>query len=85
MWDARLEPGVIDAFAKLWGTEELLVSFDALNVTFPNRKDIPPKEPWEHVDQSPKRRGLHCLQGIIQLSHAGPEDGVSLPSLHLAM
>lgn len=75
MWDARMEPGVLDAFAKLWGTDELLASFDALNVTLPNRKDIPRKTPWEHVDQSPLRRGLHCIQGIINLSEAGDEDG----------
>lgn len=75
MWDARMEPGVIDAFARLWGTQELLVSFDALNITFPNRKDVPRNEAWEHIDQSPLRRGLHCVQGIINLSKSGPEDG----------
>jgi len=75
MWDARTENGVIEQFAKLWGTEELLVSFDALNVTFPNRKDVPKKEAWQHVDQSPFRKGLACAQGIINLSHAGPEEG----------
>jgi len=75
MWDAKLEPGVIEPFAKLWGTQELLVSFDALNVTFPNRKDIPPKAAWQHIDQSPMRKGLACAQGLINLSEAGPEDG----------
>ncbi|KAJ5498882.1 Phytanoyl-CoA dioxygenase [Penicillium expansum] len=75
MWDARMEPKVLEAFAKIWGTDELLVSFDALNVTLPNQKDRPAKKPWPHVDQSPFRRGLHCIQGIINLSHAGPEDG----------
>lgn len=75
MWDARMEPGVLDAFAALWGTDELLVSFDSLNITFPNRKDVPRKPSWEHVDQSPMRRGLHCVQGIISLSVSGPEDG----------
>ncbi|KAJ5578609.1 uncharacterized protein N7459_007573 [Penicillium hispanicum] len=75
MWDARMEPGVIDAFAKIWGTEELLASFDSLNITFPNRKDVPRKGAWEHVDQSPLRRGMHCVQGIINLSEAGPDDG----------
>ncbi|EXJ77298.1 hypothetical protein A1O3_10456 [Capronia epimyces CBS 606.96] len=84
MWDARLEPGVIDAFTKIWGTDELLVSFDSLNVTFPGRSDKPPRAPWPHVDQSPHKRGLHCVQGIINLSHAGPEDGslVVLPGSH---
>lgn len=28
MWKIRQEPAVIDAFAKCWGTDELLVSFD---------------------------------------------------------
>lgn len=75
MWDARQEPGVIDAFAKIWGTDELLVSFDSLNVSFPGRKDRKPRPPWPHVDQSPFKKGLHCVQGIINLSHAGKEDG----------
>lgn len=75
MWDARAEPGVVNAFAKVWGTDELLVSFDSLNITFPNREDKPARAPWPHVDQSPLRRGLHCVQGIINLSHAGEEDG----------
>ncbi|KAJ5107230.1 Phytanoyl-CoA dioxygenase [Penicillium angulare] len=72
MWEARMEPKVLEAFAKIWGTDELLVSFDGLNVTLPNK---PARTPWPHVDQSPFRRGLHCIQGIINLSHAGPEDG----------
>jgi ectoine hydroxylase-related dioxygenase (phytanoyl-CoA dioxygenase family) len=75
MWEARMEPKILEAFAKIWGTDELLVSFDALNITLPNRKDRPAQKPWPHVDQSPMRRGLHCVQGIINLSHAGPEDG----------
>ncbi|KAK7560345.1 hypothetical protein IWX92DRAFT_318975 [Phyllosticta citricarpa] len=75
MWDARLEPGVVDAFTKLWGTDELLVSFDAPNITLPNRADKPRNGAWAHVDQSPFRRGRVCVQGIINLSHSGPSDG----------
>ncbi|KAH8660364.1 hypothetical protein BX600DRAFT_415279 [Xylariales sp. PMI_506] len=83
-WDARQEPGVLDAFAKLWGTDELLVSFDAMNLTFPNRKDVPRRPPWEHIDQSPMRRGIHCIQGLMVLSPSGPEDGglVVFPGSH---
>ncbi|KAL2070111.1 hypothetical protein VTL71DRAFT_14791 [Oculimacula yallundae] len=85
MWDARMEPGVLKVFEELWGTTELLVSFDSLNITFPNRKDVPRKASWEHVDQTPLRRGLQCVQGIINLSHAGPEDGglMCYPGSHL--
>jgi len=75
MWEARMEPGVLEAFETIWGTSQLLASFDSLNVTFPNRKDVPRKPAWEHIDQSPLRRGLHCVQGIINLSVSGPEDG----------
>jgi ectoine hydroxylase-related dioxygenase (phytanoyl-CoA dioxygenase family) len=75
MWEARMEPGVLDAFAKLWGTDELLVSFDGINITFPNRKDLAARKPWQHIDQGPSKRGCHCVQGIIHLSHSGPEDG----------
>ncbi|EXJ90483.1 hypothetical protein A1O1_03586 [Capronia coronata CBS 617.96] len=84
MWDARMEPGVLEAFELLWGTKELLVSFDSLNITFPNRKDVPRKAAWEHIDQSPLRRGIHCVQGIIVLSPSGPEDGglVVYPGSH---
>lgn len=82
MWDARMEPGVLDAFAKVWGTDELLVSFDSLNITLPGLKPV--RTPWPHVDQAPRKRGLHCVQGIINLSHAGPEDGslVVVPGSH---
>jgi len=75
VWDARMEPGVLAPFERLWGTDQLLSSFDSLNITFPNRKDVPRKAAWEHIDQSPFRRGMHCVQGIINLSHSGPEDG----------
>lgn len=82
MWEARMEPGVLDAFAKVWGTKELIVSFDSLNVTLPNLKPV--RDPWPHVDQAPRKRGLHCVQGIINLSHAGNEDGslVAIPGSH---
>lgn len=84
MWDIRQEPSIVDSFAKIWGTDELLVSFDSVNITLPNRKDKPARSPWPHVDQSPLRRGMHCVQGIINLSHAGPEDGslVVVPRSH---
>lgn len=75
MWDARLEPAVVDAFATLWGTSDLIVSFDAPNITLPNRPDKPKVGAWPHVDQSPFRRGRVCVQGVINLSHSGPEDG----------
>ncbi|KAJ4183913.1 Hypothetical protein NCS54_00319600 [Fusarium falciforme] len=75
MWDIRLEPGIIDVFEKIWGTRELLVSFDALNITLPRRPGHVPRQPQAHVDQSPYRQGLQCVQGIACFSKSGPEDG----------
>lgn len=34
-WGVRSEPGVVGAFEKVYGTEDLIVSFDAINVSFP--------------------------------------------------
>ncbi|KAL1653555.1 hypothetical protein SLS61_003701 [Didymella pomorum] len=68
------EPAIIDAFAKLWGTDELLVSFDGMNLTLPT-KDMKPTTPWPHVDQNPNRKGMQCVQGILNLAPNGPDDG----------
>lgn len=73
MWEARMEPRVMEAFAKICGTDELLVSFDSLNVMLLNLK--PARKPWPYTDQTSRKRAMHCVQGIINLSHAGPEDG----------
>lgn len=75
IWEARMEPGVVEKFEELWGTDELLVSFDALNVTLPNRPNKQNRGAWQHVDQSPNRKGLHCVQGLLNLSESGEDDG----------
>lgn len=64
----------MEPFERIWGTDELVVSFDAINITLPGRKDIN-WTPWPHVDQSPERKGLSCVQGILNYSRAGPNDG----------
>jgi len=76
VWDARSEEGVINAFATLWGTDELLVSFDGINLTRPRKylADIN-LSPWPHTDQSGITKGFSCIQGVINLLPNGPEDG----------
>ncbi|KAF7198452.1 hypothetical protein HII31_00191 [Pseudocercospora fuligena] len=74
MWDARCEPSVIAPFQKLWETEDLLVSFDGMNLTVPVTPR-PTSSPWPHVDQSPLRKGMQCVQGILNLAPNGPDDG----------
>ncbi|KAK3070159.1 hypothetical protein LTR53_010944 [Teratosphaeriaceae sp. CCFEE 6253] len=36
-WNMRQESGVIDAFAKLYDTEDLIVSYDSINMQWPGR------------------------------------------------
>lgn len=74
-WDVRSEPGVYGAFETVYGTEDLIVSFDAVGFGFPNRKDLPPNKPWPHQDQSPEKPGFRCLQGLVNILPNGPSDG----------
>jgi hypothetical protein len=63
-WAVRSEPGVINVFEKIFGTEDLLVSFDAVNVSLANRKDLPPNKPWAHQDQGVSLR--RCPSCFVQ-------------------
>lgn len=74
-WEIRQEPGVVDAFAKVFDTEDLIVSFDGFNFTFPTRTDMKENTPWPHQDQDPEKPGFRCLQGIVNLLPNGPNDG----------
>ncbi|WVW85890.1 hypothetical protein I302_107928 [Kwoniella bestiolae CBS 10118] len=78
LWDIKQEPAVVDKFAKVWGTEKLVSSFDGCNISLPIAGRDPNDfafKPWPHVDQSPLVTGLHCVQGIMNLCPNGPEDG----------
>lgn len=56
---------MLAAFSKLWETDELIVSYDTINLTLPNAAKMAGTKPWPHVDQAPERQGLSCVQGII--------------------
>ncbi|KAK2041708.1 hypothetical protein LZ31DRAFT_471923 [Colletotrichum somersetense] len=74
-WAIRQEPGVVEAFEKVYDTEDLIVSFDAVNMAFPNRTDVAPNKPWPHQDQDPEKPGFRCLQGLVNLLPNGDRDG----------
>jgi hypothetical protein len=74
-WAIRQEPGVVEAFERVYDTKDLLVSFDAMNVSFPGRKDVKPNTPWPHQDQNPEKPGFRCMQGIVNLLPNGAKDG----------
>jgi hypothetical protein len=75
VWDIRSEQGVIGAFESVYATEDLLVSFDAINYGFANRTNLPSNKPWPHQDQDPEKPGFRCLQGLVNLQPNGPNDG----------
>ncbi|KAJ5661467.1 uncharacterized protein N7477_009083 [Penicillium maclennaniae] len=74
-WAVRQEPEVIKAFEKVYDTEDLISSFDSVNIGFPNRKDVQPNKPWPRQDQDPQEPGFRCLQGLVNLLVNGPKDG----------
>ncbi|BDA49852.1 hypothetical protein COCOBI_14-4720 [Coccomyxa sp. Obi] len=69
VWRVRKHPRLVQIFEMLWGTNELLSSFDSINVTAPSAKTGTPHDTasWLHVDQAPLRRGFFCVQGIVNL------------------
>ncbi|KAH8901715.1 hypothetical protein GQ53DRAFT_851727 [Thozetella sp. PMI_491] len=75
VWAIRSEPGVINAFEKVYATKDLIVSFDAVNYGFSNRANLPLNNPWPHQDQDPLKPGFRCLQGLVNLLPNGPHDG----------
>lgn len=78
VWDLKSEPGLVDKFEQVWGTKELLVSYDGINLSLPEQerpKTDPLFAPWSHVDQSTCRTSFDCVQGILNLLPNGPDDG----------
>lgn len=69
IWDnVRSNPGVIDCFSNIWGSDRLIVSFDGISLHLPGElsgKNHFQKNDWYHFDQSPLRYGFECVQGLI--------------------
>jgi len=87
LWYLRGLPTLRKVFACLWGTEDLVVSFDGAGVFRPYGHDPEwktTKRNWYHVDQAHKKRGLHCIQGLVTLKDATPHTGglVVVPQSH---
>ncbi len=77
VWNIRQHPNVVKVFKKIHNTDELLVSFDGINIMRPpelmgNRKPL--KKAWLHTDQSPNNKSF-CIQGLVNLEKSGNKDG----------
>lgn len=82
LWAARTLPAVKAAFAQIWGTDDLITSFDGGNVFRPWDSACPETEGrktrggWWHVDQGRTKLGArHAVQGLVSLFDAGPASG----------
>lgn len=56
MWDLRQDPRIVDVFARIWNTEDLIVSMDGLSFMCPSEIRKGRIEPFPHVDQAVLRR-----------------------------
>jgi len=87
MWFLRGLKKLRGVFADLWGTSQLVASYDGAGVFRPyghNPEWKTTKKNWYHVDQAHRKRGLHCVQGLLTLTDATPETGglVVVPRSH---
>lgn len=79
-WQARLFPKVKETFASIWGTDDLITSFDGVNVFRPWKKEKSwrTKGSWWHVDQNAyheDKRGRVCVQGFVSYTPANSISG----------
>lgn len=89
MWRLRLLPQVKAAFAAVWGTQDLIVSFDGGNAFRPwrhNRSWLT-QGGWYHVDQNAAKQhgqGMVCVQGLVTLTDVSDDTGglVIIPKSH---
>lgn len=57
MWDLRQDPRILEPFAQIWNTYDLIVSMDGMSFMCPIEiREEGHDEPWPHVDQTILRR-----------------------------
>jgi len=79
-WHTRLLPLVQKAFAAIWDTDDLIVSFDSGNVFRPwvHHPEWKTGGSWWHVDQNsflPGKDGRVCVQALVTFTDATPRTG----------
>jgi len=71
-WFCRTQPAVLSAFQQIWGTTQVLPSFDGLNIFRPwyRRPSWRTQDTWLHCDQghSPDCAGLRAVQSFVALT-----------------
>ena len=79
VWDIRQNPKVVKVFEQLWNDDNLLCSFDGINIQIPpevtNKYADPYGIEWHHMDQSTLRPEFECVQGFVDINGTNFEDG----------
>jgi ectoine hydroxylase-related dioxygenase (phytanoyl-CoA dioxygenase family) len=65
-WYIRGLESVQRPFREIWGTDDLVVSFDGS--CYMTRDEKHRDTNWTHTDQAPGKKGLHCVQGFVALT-----------------
>lgn len=90
-WDIRQEPLIIDAFAKIWGTTELLCSMDAVNLSIPlsqtDDRNADVFKPWSAHSASvafyrSAADEVFCLSDVYAMSRPHHDQSPTLQYLH---
>ena len=66
-WLARSNPKITNIFKELWNTNELVTSFDG--ACYYASEYIGEPYYWTHIDQSSRKKGLHCYQSFLSLTN----------------
>ena len=77
IWNLRSHPVVLEVFRRIWNTTELTVSFDGASTGFApeiNGKGWHVRDKL-HLDQSPHRNGMECVQSWLTALDIGHGDG----------
>lgn len=72
VWRVREDERIAKVFQDIWKTDDLLVSFDRVNISIPKPNH---SKGWLHLDQSKLKRGLWCVQGFLNCAPCGPNGG----------
>ncbi len=67
-WDLRMNPKIIDVFKNIYGTDDLLVSFDGASFSPPHeitKRGYYKNNVWLHSDQSYLRNDFECIQSWV--------------------
>ena len=68
VWDLRQNPKIIKIFSDIWGTNNLLTSFDGISFHLPPEKTnrgYYRGNAWFHTDQSYTRPDFECIQSWV--------------------